>query len=100
LTGSIEWKLDGTTTPQSLTITNGPVSFSGQRDAQLLPDGTISVHDNGTNAGRPPRVVRFSVDPVARTATLIQTITDPTVTATSECCGSDRLRPGGGWVID
>jgi hypothetical protein len=97
--GAIEWKLGGTPTPQSLTITNGPISFSGQHDARVLPDGTISVHDNGTIAGGPPRVLRFSVNTTNRTATLIQTITDPTVT-TSACCGSARMLPGGDWVIN
>jgi hypothetical protein len=97
--GAIEWKLGGTPTPQSLTITNGPVSFSGQHDARVLPDGTISVHDNGTNAGRPPRVLRFSINTATRTATLTETVTDPAVTA-SPCCGSASLLPDGDWVID
>jgi hypothetical protein len=100
--GSIEWKLGGTPTFESLTIIGDPNAardFGGPTDAQVWPDGTVSVLDNGTNRGRAPRVLRFRIDAQARTATLIQTITDPLVSA-SACCGSARLLPGGDWVVD
>jgi len=100
--GSIEWKLGGTKTPQSLTIVGDPdasTDFGAQSDAQVWPDGTISVFDNGIARRRPPRVLRFRIDPQNRTATLIQTITDPSI-VTSPCCGSARLLPGGDWAID
>lgn len=100
--GSVEWKLGGTPTPQSLKIIGDPdaaTDFGGQHDARVLPDGTISVHDNGTGRGRPPRVLRFRIDTQARTATLIQELTDPDITS-SPCCGSARLLPGGDWVVD
>jgi hypothetical protein len=100
-TGAIEWKLGGTQTPESLTVTNVPdqsTVMTGQHDARLLPDGTLTVHDNRTLSGRHPRAIRFSIDESARTATLIQEITDPT-TAYSNCCGSARMLPGGDWVM-
>ena len=100
--GSIEWKLGGTQTPQSLTIVGDPdasTDFGAQSDAQVWPDGTISVFDNGIDRRRPPRVLRFRIDPRSRTATLIQTITNPSI-VTSPCCGSARLLPGGDWAID
>jgi hypothetical protein len=106
-TGAVEWKLGGTPTPQSLTIVGDPLAasdFGGQNDARVLPDATISVLDNGTYSGPwlsslAPRVLRFRIDPQARTATLIQTLTDPAVKR-SACCGSARALPGGDWVVD
>ncbi len=100
-TGAIEWKLGGTATPQSLRIIGDPsatTDFGGQSDARVWPDGTVSLLDNGINRKRPLRVLRFRIDPQARTATLVQTFTDPTP-VTSSCCGSARLLPGGDWVV-
>jgi hypothetical protein len=100
-TGNIKWKLGGSQRPESLTIIGdsgvGP-GFGGQHDARLLPDGTVSLHDNGTGRGRAPRAVRYAIDPVARTATLVEQVTDSTV-STSLCCGSARRLPGGDWVM-
>jgi len=99
-TGDIDWKLGGTTTAQSLTVvgdTSGGPLFSGQHDARLLSDGTLTVHDNGTRAGRPPRALRFRLDLVNRTATVIENVSDPRVTS-SACCGSARRLSGGDWV--
>src|SRR5439155_7913841 len=54
--------------------------------------------DNGTQSNRPPRAVRYSIDTTARTATLVENVTDPAVT-NSTCCGSARKLAGGNWVI-
>jgi hypothetical protein len=43
------------------------------------------------------RAVHYAVDEQAMTATLVGSVTDPTG-ATSACCGSARLLPGGDWV--
>ena len=65
-TGRVDWKLGGTHTPQSLSIAGDPqygsTTFGGQHDARVLPDGTLTVHDNGNNRSRPPRVVRYGID--------------------------------------
>jgi hypothetical protein len=100
-TGQITWKLGGTTTPQTLTPL-GDASpdglFSGQHDARVLPDNTITVHENGTFLDlRPPRALRFAIDPAARTATVIEQFTDQGA-PTSFCCGSSRRLPGGSWL--
>src|SRR5205085_1925089 len=96
-------KLGGTTTPESLTIVgdddHAPNHLGGQHDARILPDGTLSLHENGTGLGRPPRAVRFRIDPIARTATLVETVVDPTI-PTSLCCGSATRMPGGDWVMN
>jgi hypothetical protein len=101
--GTIAWKLGGTPRAESLSVIDDPVfngggGFSGQHDARLLPDGTITLHDNGSNPHRAPRAVRYRIDTGARTATLLEQITDPGSTS-SGCCGSARRLPGGNWVV-
>lgn len=100
-TGDILWKLGGTTTPESLTVLNDPYASSpmgGQHDARVLPDGTLTVHENGTDLGRPPRAVRYEIDEVAGTATLIESVTDSEA-PTSACCGSARRSSDGSWLM-
>jgi hypothetical protein len=99
-TGDVEWKLGGTTTPESLGVVGdayGDATFGGQHDARELPDGTIVVHDNRTLRSGPPRAVRFAIDTAARTATLVEELGDPEALS-SFCCGSTRKLPGGNWV--
>ncbi len=99
-TGDVEWKLGGTTTPQSLSVQNDPLGsdpLSGQHDARLQPDGTVSIFDNGTAVPRRPRVVRYRIDPQAGTATYVQSFIDPDVTG-AFCCGSARL-VSNSWLV-
>jgi hypothetical protein len=100
-TGRIVWKLGGTSTPRSLEVKGDPrgYTFGAQHDARLLPDGTVTVFDNRTYlANRRPRAVRFRIDEQSRTATLLQSITDPNVTF-SNCCGSARRLDTGDWLV-
>ena len=100
--GSIVWKLGGTTTPQSLTVlgddSNSLGHLAGQHDARLQPDGTVTVYDNGSGAGRAPRAVRWQINPVAKTATLVEQITDPDA-ASSLAGGSARRMTDGSWIV-
>jgi hypothetical protein len=99
--GRILWKLGGTHRPESLTVLNDPYAaqpLGGQHDVRLFSDGSITVFDDGTLLGRAPRAVRFAIDPVARTATLLQQLVDAAVTS-SVCCGSARLLRGGDWLV-
>jgi hypothetical protein len=96
------WKLGGGHRAESLTVVGDPVfdgasNFGGQHDARVMPDGTLTLHDNGTDRGRPVRGVQYRIDETAHTATLLSQVTDPTG-AQSACCGSARLLPGGDWV--
>lgn len=99
--GSIEWKLGGTTTDQSLAILadeHGSYPLQGPHDVRTIDDGTVTVHDNGAFSPRAPRAVRYRVDPDARTATLVEQVRDPRVSS-ANCCGSSRKLRGGGWLL-
>jgi Arylsulfotransferase (ASST) len=102
--GNIVWKLGGSTRPESLSIMNDPVfsggsHFGGQHDARVRGDGTLTLFDNGTNLGRPPRAVRYQISTAAKTATLVEQLSDPALVSNSICCGSARKLPGGNWVF-
>jgi len=102
-TGAVSWKLGGSTRPESLRILGDPVftdgsHFGGQHDSRLEPDGTVTLFDDGSDLGRAPRAVRYAIDPVARTATLVDSVSDPQIPA-SFCCGSARDVGSGVWVV-
>ena len=100
-TGAITWKLGGSPEPESLRVVGPPSggTFSGQHFARILPDGTLTLHDNRTKEGKAPRLIHFGLDLHARTATVLSTVKDARV-ATSRCCGNGYLLPGGDWVAD
>lgn len=98
--GAITWKLGGIARPESLTFVGDPFSnFGGQHDARILEDGTLTLHDNGSQRGRAARAVRYDLDLTARTATLLENVSD-TLAAGSICCGSARKLPTGNWVTE
>lgn len=100
LTGSIVWKLGGTDRPESLDLVGDPLNgLRGQHDARLLPDGSVSIYDNGTSGDlrREPRSIRYAVNTSNGTATLVADLRDPAIGA-SFCCGSTRVLPGGNHV--
>ena len=64
----------------------------------MLPDGTITVHDNETSRHRLPRALRIRIDARRRRAKVIEDV--PALKGPfSSCCGSARKLPGGDWVI-
>jgi hypothetical protein len=98
-TGAINWKLGGTLVAgESLAFVGDPdANFSGQHFARILPDGTLTVHDNGSLLGRPPRAVDYHLDIPNMTATFLGQVVDPRE-GPSNCCGSASLLPGGDWL--
>ncbi|MEA2375119.1 MAG: hypothetical protein QOD53_1582 [Thermoleophilaceae bacterium] len=100
-TGRVDWKLGGSyVAGESLTVVPAPSGplLGGQHDARVLADGTLTVFDNRSRTGGAPAAKRFRIDPVARTAKLIETVTEPDVPE-AEWGGSARRLPGGNWVI-
>jgi hypothetical protein len=106
-TGAIDWKLGGSARTESLTVIGDTrpsaigatgQALSGQHDVRLLADRTVTLHDNGTNANRPPFAIRYRIDEIARTAEVVETVQDPRATS-AVCCGSARRLPGGNWLV-
>jgi hypothetical protein len=98
--GAVVWKLGGTPTPQSLRIIGDDApDFGGQHDVRALPDGTVTLFDNGTGRDRAPRALRFRIDERGRRATLLEQLVDHQTPPSSSCCGSARKLPGGDWVV-
>jgi hypothetical protein len=104
-TGAIEWKLGGTPRAESLAVVGDPRPtavgvnlLSGQHDVRLWADGTVSVHDNGTIANRPPYIMRYAIDTTNATATVVEALTDARVTY-SPYTGSARRALNGNWVV-
>jgi hypothetical protein len=100
-TGKIVWKLGGTPTPDSLEVLGDPLGdypLGGQHDARVEPDGTVTIFDNRTALTEPTRAVRYEINENKNTARLVESVTDPDVTA-SFCCGDARLLDSGDWMI-
>jgi hypothetical protein len=100
--GRILWKLGGTHRAQSLKVKGdvyGRFPIDGQHDARMHPDGTLSVHDNGSSRYRRPRVVRYRINRRTRTARLVQRLVDKRVKH-SYCCGSAQRLAKGRWLVD
>ena len=104
--GTVDWKLGGTTTPQSLAIVGDPLGGpKRQHDVRILPNGHITLFDNRTQftAASPPfattsgpaRYVEYAIDEAAGTATLVREIRRPDGSF-SGATGSARLQADGG----
>jgi hypothetical protein len=99
-TGDVMWKLGGVHSDKSLTVVGDPQAaypMGGQHDARILPDGTLTVHDNATGLGFALRAVRYRIDERLRTARLIESVSDPQIPF-SFCCGSARRLDDGSWL--
>jgi hypothetical protein len=101
--GKILWKLGGQHRRESLRVKGdryGSWPVDGQHDARMQPDGTLSVHDNGTfGHARRPRIVRYRINARTKTARLVQQIRDKKV-GHSYCCGNGQRLSGSRWLID
>lgn len=99
--GGVVWKLGGTERSESLDLqgsTVGPDPMSGNHDARILPNGDLTVHDNGTRLNRPPRMARFEIS--GSRAIQRGSIQDPRFPLASFCCGGGRKLAGGNWVVN
>ena len=111
--GKIIWKLGGSVPTMEpgtrLTVSGDPIftaggGFGGQHYARWFDAGDgnlyVTLHDNGTNLGRPPRGVMYQINEINKTATLIEDVRDnASPSLTSPCCGSAAKLPTGNWVM-
>lgn len=99
-TGDVAWKLGGEETPESLRTIGDSYRYpsGAQHDARVLPDGTLSVFDNRSGLGQPPRVTRWRIDEKTMTATLVEEYEDPVVT-NSPATGSARFSRDGSLFV-
>ena len=67
-TGEIIWRLGGKN--NQFTLVNDPGRFEGQHDIRLLPNGHITLFDNGAYREY-SRAVEFALDVEAKTATRV-----------------------------
>lgn len=93
-TGNIIWRLGGELSDFTFTNDSG---FSGQHDVRRLPNGDISIFDNGNSIGV-TRGVTYSLDTVNWTATKTNEFIHPT-NATSNAMGSYTVLTGGEQVL-
>ncbi|OFZ59472.1 MAG: hypothetical protein A3D92_05245 [Bacteroidetes bacterium RIFCSPHIGHO2_02_FULL_44_7] len=89
-TGAIIWRLGGELSDFTFPNDNG---FSGQHDCRLLPNGELSLFDNGNMAGL-TRGVSYALDTVNWTATKTNEFIHPN-NVTSIAMGSYQIGDAG-----
>ncbi|HLW94181.1 MAG TPA: arylsulfotransferase family protein [Solirubrobacteraceae bacterium] len=97
-TGRILWRLGGLNS--SFKMGHGtPTAW--QHDARMLPDGNITIFDDGSNPPVEPqsRAITVSLDLARHTATLVSSITHPTPLLTASQ-GNVQTLPNGNLLVD
>jgi hypothetical protein len=95
--GQIRWRLGGRHSSFSMGAGTGT---AWQHDPRELPDGTISVFDNGSSptVHGQSRAIVLHVDPHARTVSLVADLVhSPGLVAESQ--GNVQALPGGDWFV-
>jgi len=68
-TGEILWRMGGRR--NQFTFPNDPIPFTYQHDAKLLPNGNLTIFDNGNyHVPAFSRAVEYAIDETQKTATL------------------------------
>lgn len=81
--------------------TNSPYYFSRQHDIRRLPNGNVSIFDNGeVHSPAYSRCVEYQLDEVNRVATMVSEYRYPTGNIFAAAAGSAQPLPGGGWFSD
>lgn len=102
ITGEVIWKLGGS--DNDFTFINDTIGFSYQHDIRRLPNGHITLFDNGNHHSPPfSRAVEYALDEIHKTATLVWEYRHiPTVYASA--MGNAQRLPNGntliGWGLD
>ncbi|MBX3044371.1 MAG: aryl-sulfate sulfotransferase [Candidatus Kapabacteria bacterium] len=101
-TGEIIWRLGGKHNEFTFineNENNAPIYFSMQHDIRILPNGNITLFDNGDQHDPPySRAVEYEIDDVNKTATLVwEYVPDVRVFATANA--STQRLPNGNTII-
>ena len=96
-TGEIIWRLGGKN--NQFVFINDSIGFLNQHDARRLPNGNMTIFDNGDLIRKPySRAVEYKLDEVNKTAELVwQYQNNPGIQ--SAVCGNVQRLPNGNTVI-
>lgn len=79
---------------------NAPYYFARQHDIRRLPNGHVSLFDNGEFHSPPySRAVEYRLDEANRTATLVSERRYPAGNIIAASAGSAQWMPDGGWFL-
>lgn len=105
-TDKVLWKLGGAGTASnpdnahSMMIIGDPLNGPKRmHDARLSSTGLLTMFDNRSGTGQPPRVVAYQLDEAAFTATMVWQHTYPVAGLFSFGLGSARRNSDGSYVI-
>jgi len=87
--GDVMWRLGGVN--NEFTFIGDSIQFTGQHDARILPNGNLSIFDNGTFQ-QFARYIEYELDTVAMTATLVREHRHPTL-ENAAIMGSSQYLP-------
>lgn len=97
-TGAIMWRLGGK--HSDFTFVGDTVPFNGQHDARRLPNGHLTMFDNGRYSSNPlARAIEYELDEVNMTATAVWQFAEPNGLF-SNFMGSAQRLSNGNTLID
>jgi len=96
--GAINWRLGG---EHSSFKQGAGTQFYWQHDAEIQPNGLISVFDNGSDPPKEKqsRGLLISANTSTHTATLVKQFTNPSRTLLASSQGNTLSLPGGDWLM-
>ncbi len=102
-TGEILWRMGGKSTEFTFSgehSENYPFYYSRQHNVKKLPNGDISIFDNG-DLYKNSRAAEYTVDEVGKTATLVSEFRYPASSGkiSSALAGDAEKLPDGGWFV-
>ena len=101
-TGEILWKMGryGDFTFFNEHPENAPYFFARQHNVKRLPNGNISILDNGEFHNPPyTRAVEYNVDEINKTATLVSEFRYPNGNIFAATAGNAQKLTNGGWFV-
>ncbi|HEX8713985.1 MAG TPA: arylsulfotransferase family protein [Solirubrobacteraceae bacterium] len=96
--GATRWRIGGSHS----SFKQGPgTRFYWQHDAELQPDGLISVFDNGSSPPKEKqsRGLLLKADTASHTVSLVKQFVNPSKTLLAESQGNMLALPGGDWLM-